>query len=86
MHTVELLEAAIDLAERSGYRVRQEWMGGAGAGNCEIKGRKWLFLDLSLSPAEQLEIVLGALGGDPASAVLPMPAELRTLLPLRKTA
>jgi len=46
MHTVELLEEAIHMAERAGYKVRQEWMGGCGCGGCEIKGRKWIFLDL----------------------------------------
>jgi len=86
MHTVELLEEAVNLAQRLGYKVRQEWMGGAGGGGCEIKGRKWIFLDLALGPMEQLDIVLDSLRRDPAATSLPMPHPLRELLQLRKTA
>lgn len=86
MHTVELLEEAVHLAERAGYKVRQEWMGGCGCGACEIKGRKWLFLDLALGPRDLLEIVVDALRSDPTVLTLPMPHPLRDLLQLRKTA
>ena len=61
MHTVELLEEALELAAQLGYAVRQEWLGGSGGGGCEIKGRKHLFLDLALSPLEQLEQVAQAI-------------------------
>lgn len=61
MHTVELLEEAIRAAGALGYAVRQEWLGGVGGGGCEIKGRKHLFIDLSLSVPDQLQIVLDAL-------------------------
>ena len=44
MHTVELLEYALDLADRLGYTVRQEWLGGLAGGGCELRGRKILFL------------------------------------------
>ena len=57
MHTVDLLEQALAKAEGLGYRVRLEWLGGCRGGDCEIAGQKWLLLDVSLSPAEQLEIV-----------------------------
>jgi hypothetical protein len=60
MHTVEMLEIALKKARSLGYEVRAEWLGGCG-GACEIKGRKWLFLDLALTPAEQLEQVLEGL-------------------------
>jgi hypothetical protein len=86
MHTVELLEEAVNLAQRLGYKVRQEWMGGAGGGGCEIKGRKWIFLDLALGPFEQLDIVLDTLRGDPSALSLPMAHPLRELLRLKKTA
>ena len=58
MHTVELLAEALNLAGRLGYEVRQEWLGGNGGGTCELKGRKILFLDLALGPADQLEMVV----------------------------
>ena len=50
MLTIELLEESLELARRAGYRVRQEWLDGACAGACVIKGQKWLFLDPNLSP------------------------------------
>ena len=86
MHTVDLLEEAVGLAERLGYRIRNEWMGGAGGGGCEIRGHRWILLDLALGPAEQLEQVLATLRREPAVATLPMPQPLRDCLLLRKSA
>jgi hypothetical protein len=60
MHTVELLEEALQAAQSLGFQVRQDWLGGSG-GPCEIKGQRWLFIDLSLSPLEQLDQVLAAI-------------------------
>jgi len=63
MHTLDKLERAIAAVEQLGYRVRQDWLGGGsggggtGGGGCEIRGQKWLFLDLSQSPADQLDVV-----------------------------
>jgi hypothetical protein len=65
MHTVELLDEALRLAQGLGYRVRQESLGGVG-GACEIHGQKWLFLDLDAGPQEQLDCVLGALAREPS--------------------
>jgi hypothetical protein len=86
MHTVELLAHAVDLAGRAGYVVRQEWLDGNGGGACEFRGRKVFFLDLSLGPADQLEQVLHALRGDAKADRLPMAAELRELLQVRRSA
>jgi hypothetical protein len=86
MHTVDLLAQALDLAGRLGYTVRQEWLAGNGGGGCELKGQKFLFVDLDLSPAEQLERVLDTLRLGPEALKLPMPRELRELLTLRKCA
>ncbi len=86
MHTVDLLEEAIGLVERAGYRVRQEWLDGGDGGGCEIRGQKWVFIDLALGPADQLEQVLEALRHEPAAATLPMSAELTGLLGIRKSA
>ncbi len=57
MHTLDRLDRAIAAVERLGYRVRHEWLGGDGGGGCEIRGQKWLFLDLAQSPADRLEVV-----------------------------
>jgi len=86
MHTVELLDQALRLAERLGYVVRQEWLGGSGGGGCEIKGRKHFFLDLALSPAEQLEQVAQAIRDVQPAETLPITPELARTLKLRKAA
>jgi hypothetical protein len=67
MHTVELLEQELERARREGYRVRQEWLGGAGGGVCHVRGEKWLFVDLALAPAEQLATVRESLDADLAT-------------------
>ena len=86
MHTVEALEQALDLAQRLGYEVRQEWLGGNGGGGCELNGRKVLFLDLALGPMDQLEQVLYALNREPDATILPMPNQMAELLKGRKSA
>jgi hypothetical protein len=85
MHTVELLEHALDLLKPLGYEIRQEWLGGGGGG-CELRGRKVFFLDLALAPPEQLDQVVDTLRREPQATALPMPHQLRELLKLRKTA
>ncbi len=85
MHTVELLEHALALAERSGIVVRQDWFGGSGAGACEVRGQRWLLVDLALSPAEQLEQVVEALASLDLSPVSASP-QLQKMLNLRKAA
>jgi hypothetical protein len=69
MHTIEKLERLKDLAETAGYTVRQEWLGGVAGGACHFAGRKWIFIDLSLSVVEQLEQVAAALDSDPVAAM-----------------
>ncbi|OHB80397.1 MAG: hypothetical protein A2V98_23720 [Planctomycetes bacterium RBG_16_64_12] len=86
MHTVELLEEAVALAEQVGYQVRQEWLGGSGGGDCEIKGQKWILLDLAVGPLDQLDLVLRVLRREPEASSFPMPNPLRELLALRKSA
>jgi hypothetical protein len=86
MHTVEMLEQALDLLARLGYSVRQDGLAGSGGGGCELKGRKLFFLDLDLGPAEQFEQVLETLRREPDAVTLPMPHELRDLLQVRKSA
>lgn len=86
MHTIELLEQAEELARRLGYGVRPEWLGGCGGGACEIAGRKWIFVDLSLTTQEQLAQLTGALLTDPAVHAVAMPAGLAQYLGLRRAA
>jgi hypothetical protein len=86
MHTVELLDQALSVAQRMGYGVRQEWLGGAGGGVCEFAGRKWLFVDLSLNVIEQLEQVRKALLADPGIYTVDLSPALRQLLDLRRSA
>jgi hypothetical protein len=86
MHTVELLAEALDLVARLGWQVRQEWLDGNGGGLCELRGRKTFFLDLALSPADQLEGVLDALRHDSDACGLPMADALRELLIVRRSA
>ncbi len=86
MHTVELLEHALDLAGRLGYRVRHEWLDGDGGGGCELHGRKLLFVDLATGPEDQLERVLDTLRREPEATALPMAHPLRELLKVRRSA
>ena len=86
MYTAEILDAALRLAENAGYQVRHEWLGGNGGGGCELKGRKLLFVDLALSPAEQLDRVLDALRRDPSLRDIAVPDPLCDTLRRRKSA
>ncbi len=86
MHTVDLREQALDLAQRLGYRIREEWLGGSGGGQCDFAGQRWIFVDLALNAAEQLEQVAAALRSDPAINEFPQPPVLRRLLAARKPA
>jgi len=86
MHTVEMLERLKELAEDAGYTVRHEWLGGVGGGACQFAGRKWIFVDLSLSVVEQLDQVSAALKDDPAVIALRAPAPVQRQLDLRRAA
>lgn len=86
MHTVELREQALAVAERLGYRVREEWLGGSGGGHCEFAGRKWIFVDLALNATEQLEQIAEALRSDPAIDTVTLTRPLRMLLGIRRPA
>ena len=86
MHTVELYELAVGAAESLGYHVRQENLGGAGGGACEVAGRKCIFVDLNLTPFEQLDQVVGALREDPGIYVEGLAEEIQQLLGIGKAA
>ena len=86
MHTVELLQEALDAARRLGYEVRQDWLGGNGGGHCLVRGRKWLLLDVAQTADEQLEIVADALRGEPGAASAAESRELVERLQTRAAA
>jgi hypothetical protein len=86
MHTVELLDHALEVARQLGFRIRHEWLGGSGGGGCLIKGEKWLFLDLALTPFEQLALVADTVRGDPGLTQIEMTSSLQTYLEVRRSA
>ena len=86
MHTVELLQEAVEAARRLGYEVRQDWLGGDGGGHCIVRGRKWLLLDVAQSPNEQLNVVADALRSEIGAAQVIKSRELAEWLNLRRVA
>lgn len=86
MHTLDLLEQALEAAQRLGYQVRYETLAGAVSGACQINGRRLLLLDPSDGPLEQLQTTVTALEGEPALEQLSLPTELTRLLRLRRAA
>ncbi|HEY5311839.1 MAG TPA: hypothetical protein VIK18_04945 [Pirellulales bacterium] len=85
MHTVELLDEALALAGRLGYKVRRDWLGGEG-GVCQIRAQKWIFLDQTGTPAEHLQLALEALQAEPASSRRALSPGLARLLNVRQAA
>jgi hypothetical protein len=86
MHTVELLNEALDAARQLGYDVRQDWLGGNGGGHCLVRGRKWLLLDVAQTPEEQLGVVTDALRGDRSTSSVKFSRELKDRLQVRDAA
>lgn len=56
-----MLRQRLTAAKKLGVQIRSEWLGGETGGACEIAGKRWIFLDLSLSVEEQLGQVEDAL-------------------------
>ena len=84
MHTVELLDEALSVAKELGYGVRHEWMGGTG-GACEISGKQWLFVDLSMTTDEQLDLVIESLKSNQGIHTLRLSPAMSHLLGLRRS-
>ena len=61
MHTIDLLEEALWIAHQSGWQVRHEWLSGSAGGACRLGRSHLLFVDRSLTAAEQLEQVIEGL-------------------------
>jgi hypothetical protein len=86
MHTVEMLDEAVQAARRLGYEVRQDWLGGNGGGHCLVRGRKWLLLDIAQTADEQLDVVAEALRGEVGAARAVRSPELAQRLNVRQVA
>jgi hypothetical protein len=86
MHTVEMLQEAVDTARRLGFEVRQDWLGGDGGGHCIVRGRKWLLLDVAQSADEQLNVVAEALRDESGVARAVRSPELAARLHVRVAA
>lgn len=86
MHTVELLDEAIDAARQVGYTVRQDWLTGDGSGHCLVRGRKMLLLDMAQPAREQLAAIREALRGERNLAQVEMSPELADTLDVRTVA
>jgi len=54
MHTVDLLDEALALAERNGFSVRRQWLAEGLGGMCRIGEQRVLFVNLAASTDEQL--------------------------------
>jgi len=80
VHTIELLEEAVRLAELHGIKLRRSWMGGVSGGSCQIQGESWIFVDLSLSSREQLAQVLTGLRAIASPQAVPISSELLELI------
>lgn len=61
MHTIDLLEEALWIANQSGWQVRHEWLAGSAGGACRLGKAHLLFVDRSLTATEQLEQVIEGL-------------------------
>lgn len=61
MHSLDLLQIALETAKRQGFTIRREWLGGVAGGKCRLGNKKILFVDISLSVLEQLQQVTNSL-------------------------
>ena len=86
MHTVEMYELVKSTAEDLGYEVREEDLGGVAGGLCEFAGRKYIFVDLNLTPPEQLDQLATSLASDPAIYLLELAPELSAALGIARAA
>ena len=80
MRTLELLDYLIDVARRIGFEIREEWLDGMGAGACQIKGHRVLFVDQSLPPSDRVDQIAQALRGRDELATIYILPEARAIL------
>ena len=80
MHAAALLAEALELVRRCDYQIREEDLEGAGGGHCSFAGKKWLLLDITQSPQQQLEDAVDALRCEPILRQLSLSPPLAALL------
>ena len=73
MNTIERIDQLTELAQQLGYQVRYDYFGGTGGGICQISGAKYLFLDLALTSAEQLDVLRRSLAHEPLMQTVASP-------------
>jgi hypothetical protein len=86
VHCVNLLEMSLQCAAQLGYRLHEDALGGRPGGVCELKGRKWLFLDPAQTPRERLLVVIDALAADPAVPIANLSPQLKRVILTRRAA
>lgn len=86
MSTIEQIEQLTDIAQQLGYRIRYDYFGGTGGGVCEFSGNKWLFMDLALTSAEQLDQLQSALANEPLLATVSLNDQIKRELDLKRVA
>lgn len=86
MSTIEQIDQLVEVAQQLGYRVRYDYFGGTGGGVCEFSGNKWLFLDLALTSAEQLEQLLSALANEPLLSTVQIDDRMKQELATKRVA
>lgn len=86
MRASNLLDQLLDLAKQLGYTIRMEDLGGEGGGICEFGGKRWLFVDLTASSADQLQRTCDALRQDPQLSGASLSAQVHELFTSRRAA
>jgi hypothetical protein len=76
----------MELARQLQYTIREEYLDGAGGGHCYFGGKKWLLLDITQSPEEQLSDVSDALRAEAGLWRLPITPPLARLLQVTEAA
>lgn len=77
MSTIQQIDQLVEIAQQLGYRIRYDYFGGTGGGVCEFSGNKWLFLDLALTSAEQLEHLQNTLANEPLLTTINITDEVK---------
>ncbi len=78
MNQSEIVEYLAELSEKLGIKVRWEALLGDG-GICELRGKRYLFVDRSNDLSTQVEVMADALSLEPIDDVFILP-EVRDLL------
>ena len=86
MSTIEQIEQLVEIAQQLGYRIRYDYFGGTGGGVCEFSGNKWLFMDLALTSAEQLDQLQAALANEPLLDTVSLNDQIKRELDLKRVA